>query len=72
MVAVANRMRALVDAENGWHGHRVYLVDGSNVSMPDTPALQKEFPQSKRQNPGCGCPRAQGGAGFCGTTGAIL
>ena len=42
MVAVANRMRTLVDAENGWHGHPVYLVDGSNVSMPDTPALQKE------------------------------
>lgn len=72
MVAVANRTHALVDAETGWHGHPVYLVDGSNVSMPDTAALQKEFPQSKRQKPGCGFPMAQFVAVFCWTTGAIL
>ena len=72
MVAVANRTHALVDAENGWHGHRVYLVDCSNASMPDTLAWQKEFPQSKRQKPGCGFPMARFVAGFCRTTGAIL
>jgi hypothetical protein len=26
-----------------WHGHRVFMVDGSGVSMPDTPALRKAF-----------------------------
>jgi hypothetical protein len=32
-----------------WRGHRVWLVDGSGVSMPDAPALQKAFGQSGQQ-----------------------
>jgi hypothetical protein len=39
-----------------WHGHRTFLLDGSSVSMPDTPALQKAFGQPKGQKPGCGFP----------------
>lgn len=41
-----------------WHGHRVFLVDGSGISMPDTPELQKEFGQPPSQMPGCGFPTA--------------
>ena len=41
-----------------WHGHRVFLVDGSGVSMPDTRQLQKEFGQPPGQKPGCGFPTA--------------
>jgi hypothetical protein len=26
-----------------WHGHRVYLIDGSSDSMPDTPALREHY-----------------------------
>jgi len=26
-----------------WHGHRVFTIDGSGVSMPDTPALRRAF-----------------------------
>jgi IS4 transposase len=41
-----------------WHGHRIFLVDGSACSMPDTPALQAAFGQSTEQRPGCGFPVA--------------
>ena len=30
-----------------WRGHRVVLLDGTSVSMPDTPALQKAFGGSR-------------------------
>ena len=35
-----------------WRGHRTFLVDGTGVSMPDTPALQKAFGQPGGQKPG--------------------
>lgn len=41
-----------------WHGHRVFLMDGSSFSMPDTPELQQEFGQPGNQRPGCGFPVA--------------
>ena len=41
-----------------WHGHRVFLLDGSSFSMPDTPELQKHFGQPGQQAPGCGFPVA--------------
>lgn len=69
---VADRMRDLVGQNNSWLGHRVWVVDGSSVSMPDTPELQKAFPQPPGQAPGCGFPVAQFVALFCWTTGAII
>jgi hypothetical protein len=39
-----------------WKGRRVALVDGTTASMPDTPANQKTYPQSKAQKPGLGFP----------------
>ncbi len=39
-----------------WHGHRVVLVDGSTLSMPDTAANQAAYPQSRSQRPGVGFP----------------
>jgi len=44
--------------EERWHGHDVYLIDGSSFSMPDTPALQDAFGQPGGQAPGCGFPTA--------------
>lgn len=41
-----------------WLGHRVFHVDGSSFSMPDTPELQAHFGQSGAQLPGCGFPTA--------------
>jgi len=69
---LADRMRDLVDRETGWLQRRVWVVDGSSVSMPDTPELQEAFPQPKAQSPGCGFPVAQLVALFCWTTGALI
>jgi hypothetical protein len=41
-----------------WLGHRVFLLDASSCSMPDTPALQKKFGQPGGQKKGCGFPVA--------------
>ena len=40
-----------------WHGRRVLLADGFEVSMPDTVANQKAYPQLRNQKPGLGFPR---------------
>src|SRR5437762_750524 len=43
-------------AEPGWRwkGRRVYLFDGTTVTMPDTPASQAAYPQVHNQKPGLG------------------
>jgi hypothetical protein len=40
-------------------GRPLKLVDGTTVSMPDTPANQAEYPQSRSQKPGLGFPIAR-------------
>jgi hypothetical protein len=55
-----------------WHGHRVFLLDGSSFSMPDTPALQAHFGQPGGQAKGCGFPVAHLMARFDATTGLLL
>jgi len=42
-----------------WHGRKVRMVDGSTITMPDTPANQAAYPQQKSQKPGCGFPIAR-------------
>lgn len=39
-----------------WRGHRTLLIDGTGLSMPDTPALQQEYGQPGSQAKGCGYP----------------
>lgn len=39
-----------------WCGHRVQVVDGTTLTMPDSPANQKAYPQQSVQKPGCGYP----------------
>src|SRR5579884_3289207 len=39
-----------------WEGRPVKLVDGTTLSMPDTPANQKAYPQSGSQKAGIGFP----------------
>jgi hypothetical protein len=47
------------DLDALWRGrHRVFFLDGSSCSMPDTPELQEEFGQSGAQAEGCGFPTA--------------
>jgi hypothetical protein len=47
-----------VDPQARWKGHRLWAMDGSSFSMPDTPQLQAHFGQPKGQRPGCGFPVA--------------
>jgi hypothetical protein len=41
-----------------WLGHRIFIVDGSSFSMPDTCELRSHFGQSGQQAEGCGFPTA--------------
>lgn len=56
----------------GWKGRNVIVVDGTGISMPDTPQNQAEWPQSSRQAQGCGFPVAYVCACFCLYSGALL
>lgn len=42
-----------------WLGRNVVVVDGSTLTMADTPKNQAEYPQSSSQAPGCGFPIAR-------------
>jgi hypothetical protein len=55
----AQAMAATKGACQLWHGLRPYLTDGSGTIAPDTPQLQKEFPQPKSQQKGCGFPHVK-------------
>jgi hypothetical protein len=54
------------------NGRRVIVVDGTGVSMPDTPENQAVWPQSASQKPGCGFPTARICACFSLASGAVL
>ena len=55
-----------------WKKRRVYVYDGSLVSMPDTPANQRDYPQPDTQKPGLGFPLARIAAVFSLACGAVL
>ena len=55
-----------------WHDRRVLLLDGSTVSMPDTPQNQSFFGQPSAQKPGCGFPVARLCTLFCAASGALV
>lgn len=55
-----------------WKRRRVYVYDGSSVSMPDTPENQAEYPQPVAQKPGLGFPLARIAAVFSLACGAVL
>jgi hypothetical protein len=63
--------RPLTDTVGLWHGHRTWLVDGTGVSMPDTPDLQRAFGQPTNQAKGCGFPVARVLALFHAGTGLL-
>lgn len=55
-----------------WLGRMVKIFDGSTVSMPDTPANQRAYPQSPSQKPGVGFPLARIGVLFSLSVGTVL
>lgn len=54
-----------------WCGLRVFAVDGTTLTAPDTPENQAAFPQQKSQRPGCGFPILRLVAFFALATGMI-
>lgn len=52
----ATELEAQARPEDWWCGKRVRAVDGTGISMPDTPANQQAYPQPSSQAPGCGFP----------------
>lgn len=69
---VGRTLEAQVEPEWLWRGRRVYLFDGSTVTMPDTPENQAAYPQIPTQRPGLGSPIARIGAITSLSCGAIL
>jgi hypothetical protein len=55
----AEQLQAGAAREWNWNGRRVFIADGSHVSMPDTPANQARYPQPEAQRPGLGFPLAR-------------
>ena len=54
--SVLEEAEAGLAPQDFWCGHRVRVVDGTTVTLPDTPANQKAYPQQSVQKPGCGWP----------------
>ena len=73
---VARHTGQALDAKAGpqwlWKRRRVYIYDGSSVSMPDTPKNQAEYPQPDTQKPGLGFPLARIAALFSLACGAVV
>src|SRR6266850_2550933 len=55
-----------------WKGRRVYLFDGTTVTMPDTRENQAAYPQVYNQKPGLGFPIARVGAVISLACGAVV
>src|SRR5262245_35686058 len=55
-----------------WQGRRVYLFDGTTVTMPDTRENQAAYPQVYNQKPGLGFPIARLGALISLACGAVV
>lgn len=55
-----------------WRGRHVKLLDGTGVSMPDTPSNQIAFPQPSCQAQGVGFPLARLCTVHCLASGAVL
>jgi hypothetical protein len=71
--AVAARADRLLPAgQQLWYGLRPKVIDGTTVSLPDTPQNQAAYPQSRTQKPGCGFPLLKLVAIFSLTSGVLL
>lgn len=55
-----------------WQGHRVRLVDGTTLTLPDTRANQTAYPQPESQDPGLGFPMCRMVGIVCLGSGALL
>jgi hypothetical protein len=52
----AHAERMLSSADRLWYGLFPKVIDGTTITLPDTPENQRLYPQSGSQKPGCGFP----------------
>jgi hypothetical protein len=69
---VGRALDAKADPRWLWKGRRVYMFDGTTVTMPDTAENQAAYPQVYNQKAGVGFPIARIGAITSLSCGAIL
>src|SRR4051794_27575785 len=70
--SVGRSLDARAERDWLWEGRRVYLFDGTTVTMPDTPQNQEAYPQVYNQKPGLGFPIARLGAVISLACGAVV
>src|SRR5436309_8080347 len=70
--AVGRNLDARAERDWLWKGRRVYLFDGTTVTMPDTRQNQEAYPQVYNQKPGLGFPIARLGAVISLACGAVV
>lgn len=69
---LSQRLKDQLKPEHLWHGRAVKILDGTGISLPDTPQNQSPFPPSPRTKPGGGFPLLRLVAVFSLATGALL
>lgn len=69
---VADNTTTELPFEWKWRNRSPKLIDGSTLSMPDTPENQKKYPQPKSQKKGIGFPLARFVVIICFVTGVVL
>ena len=69
---VGRALDAQADPKWLWKGRRVYMFDGTTVTMPDTPENQQIYPQNVAQEKGLGFPIARVGAIISLSCGAVM
>ena len=68
----AQAQKGLPLSQLQWHGLTPKVIDGTTVSLPDTPKNQRAYPQSRSQKPGCGFPLMKILGIFSLASGALL
>jgi Transposase DDE domain len=69
---LVQRMEANALRESRWFGRDLKIVDGTNLSMPDTIQNQAAYPQHSNQQKGCGFPMMKLVGLFSLKSGALL
>lgn len=69
--AIARQLASAGTPTMHWLGLRVAVVDGTTISMPDTPQNQTAWPQPSEQKAGCGFPVIKLVGLFSLATGAV-
>ena len=64
--------KMLAPSQELWHGFKPKVIDGTTVTLPDTPKNQRAYPQSRSQKPGCGFPLMKIVGVFSLASGALL